>query len=98
MPVGMGATVIAREVAGVDVASVGSWVRIEVVVSVEEAGVGVAIAVVDSGVPWGGGVGDDVRRRIRVWNLVPPLPRQTLGSPPESAQSGSLVIRVLLSF
>ena len=36
---------------------VGSWVGIKLGVSAEGAGVGVAVAGVDSGVPWGVGVG-----------------------------------------
>ena len=54
MSVGIGATVIARVVAGVAVEGsasvVGSWVGIGVAASVEDAGVGVAVAVVASGV------------------------------------------------
>ncbi len=57
MSAGIGATVIARVVAGVVVVVVGSWVGIEVAASVEDADAGVAIAVVDPGVPWGGVVG-----------------------------------------
>ena len=58
---GIGATVIARVVAGLaaggSASVVRSWVGIGVDVSIEEAGVGVAITVVDPGVPWGGVVG-----------------------------------------
>ncbi len=50
MSAGIGATVIAREVAGVGVAVVSSWVDTGVDVSVEDAGVGVTAAVVDPGV------------------------------------------------
>ena len=57
----IGATVIARVVAGlavgVSASIVGSWVGTGVDVSSKEAGVGVAVAVVVTGVPWGGGVG-----------------------------------------
>ena len=49
MSVGIGATVIVRVVAGL--AAVGSWVGVDLAASVEEAGVGVAVAGVDSGVP-----------------------------------------------
>ena len=49
MSAGIGATVIAREVAGVGVAVVSSWVDTGVDVSVEDAGVGVTAAVVG---PW----------------------------------------------
>ena len=51
MSAGTGATAIARDVAGVDAAIVGSCVDAGVDVSVEGAGVGVAVAAVDSGVP-----------------------------------------------
>ena len=58
---GIGATMIARVVAGLaaggSASVVRSWVGIGVDVSIEEAGDGVASAVVVSGVPWGGGVG-----------------------------------------
>ena len=55
MSVGTGATVIARVVAGLaaegGASAVGCWVGIDVAASVEDAGVGVAVAAVDSGVP-----------------------------------------------
>ena len=57
MSAGIGATVIAREVVGVGVVVVSSWVDTVVDVSVEDAGVGVTVAVVDPRVPWGIGVG-----------------------------------------
>ena len=82
-------------------------------VSIEVAGVGVAIAVVDPGVPWGGVVGmmsagdagmepdstvaatdGGVAAGVGVW---PEQAARTMRNG-RSAQSGSLVIRVLLSF
>ena len=57
MSAGIGATVTAREVVGVGVVVVSSWVDTVVDVSVEDAGVGVTVAVVDPKVPWGIGVG-----------------------------------------
>ena len=60
MSAGIGATVIARAVAGLVVgvrATVTrSWLGIGVDVSSKDAGVGVAAALVVPGVPWGGGV------------------------------------------
>ena len=47
MSAGIGATVIAREVVGVGLVVVSSWVDTVVDVSVEDAGVGVTVAVVD---------------------------------------------------
>ena len=61
MSVGIGATVIARVVTGLaaegGASVVGCWVGIDVAASVEDAGVGVAVAAVDSGVLRGSGVG-----------------------------------------
>ena len=117
MSAGIGATVIARVVAGLaaggSASVVRSWVGIGVDVSIEEAGVGVAIAVVDPGVPWGGSVGmifagdggmeldpavaatdGGVAAGVGDW---PEQAARTIRTG-SSAQSGSLVIRVLLSF
>ena len=61
MSVGIVATVIVRVVAGVaervGALVVGPWVGIDVAASVEDAGVGVAVAAVGSGVFRDGGVG-----------------------------------------
>ena len=61
MSVGIGETVIARMVTGLaaegGASVVGCWVGIDVADSVEDASVGVAVAVVDSGVLRGGGGG-----------------------------------------
>ena len=100
-------------VIGVDAGVAGSRVGIDVAVSVEDAGVGVAVAVVDSGVPWGGVVGmmsagnagmeldsivattdGGVAAGVGAW---PEQADRTMRNG-RSAQSGSLVIRVLLSF
>ena len=57
MSAGIGATVIAREAAGADVAVFSSCVDSGIDASVEDAGVGVPVADVGPGVLWGIGVG-----------------------------------------
>ena len=117
MSAGIWATVIDRVAAGVAMRVgalvVGSCVGTNVAASVEDAGVGVAVAAVDSGVPRGGGggmmfVGDGVMglgsaaaatdvggaAGVGVW---PEQAARTMRIG-RNAQSGSLVIRVLLSF
>ena len=102
MSVGIGATVIARVVAGLAAGGgasvVGSWVGVDVAASVEDAGVGVGMMFVGDG---GMGLGSAVAATdvggaagIGAW---PEQATKTMriGT---SVQIGSLVIRVLLSF
>ena len=115
--VGIGATDIAREVVGIVVgvsATVAcTWLSVGVDVSCKEAGVGVAVAVVVPGVPWGGGdgmmfVGDGIMELgcavaatdVGVAAGVGVWPKQAARTMRigRSAQSGSLLIRFLLSF
>ena len=83
MSAGIGATVIAREVVGVGVAVVSSWVDTGVDVSVEDAGVGVTVAVVDPGVPLGYRRWSDIGLRWDHGIGVPLFAGQTQGSLPE---------------
>ena len=87
MSIRIWATVIDRAVAGVAPRAgtlvVGSWVGVDVAASVKEAGVGVAVAGVDTGVPRGccvgmTAVGDGVME------LDSPVAETASGLPPES--------------
>ena len=117
MSVGIGATEIARVATGLaaegGASVVGCWVAIDVAASVEDAGVGVAVSAVDSGVPRGGGVGmmlvgDGVMELGSAVAATDVGVAAGIGAWPEqatktmriskSAQIESLVIRVLLSF
>ena len=112
MSAGIGATVIAREAAGVDVAVFSSCVDSGIDASVEDAGVGVPVADVGPGVLWGIGVGvkfaDDGGVELDSAAAAPDVGfADGVGIWPEqadrttrigsSAQSESLINRVLFS-
>ena len=112
MSSGIGATVIAREAAGVDVAVFSSCVDSGIDASVEDAGVGVPVADAGPGVLWGIGVGvkfaDDGGEELDSAAIAPDVGfADGVGIWPEqadrstrigsSAQSQSLINRVLFS-
>lgn len=113
MSIGTGATIIVRDAAGPGSMVGSSWVSVDVAADIGDTGVGVEVAGVDSGVPWGSGVemvldGDGVmaldstvvKSGVGVASGVVAWPEQAANTvrTRTSAQIGSLLIRFLLSF